>query len=106
ARVRPDEPVEAGNRLDDLRHVCVVGVEDNAGADVVSAHQLVDTVAVERDAEHRLERADVHVRVEDHATADFTSASSASAASTPAPMSTVAPRSASVWPTAASPTTG
>ena len=66
ARVAPDERVEARDRLDDLAHVLVVGIEDDTVRDLVLAHQRLDAVPVERDTEHRVERPDVHVRIEDH----------------------------------------
>src|SRR5262245_48867303 len=108
ARIRPDEAVEARHGLDDLRDISVVGMEDNTVVDLVLPHELVDPVAVDRNPEHRLERADVHVGVEDQvlATGAPDLESSPSAASRPAPISTLTPRSASVCPTAASPTTG
>src|SRR5712691_1840898 len=100
--VRPYKAVHAWDRLHHLAYVCVVRVEDDPRADVMLLHQRHQPVAVERDAEHRLERADVHVRVEDHAssTAALACEISASAASSPAPRSSCAPRSRSVRPTA------
>lgn len=65
ARVRPDEAVGAGGRVDHRPHVAVVGMEDHAGTNLVLAHQGLKPVAVERDVEHR-EVPHVHVRVEDH----------------------------------------
>ena len=93
ARVPPGERVQAGDRIDHLAHVPVVRIEHDAVRDLVLAHQPVDAVAVERDAEHRLERADMHVRVEDHRRDRrrlvlFACDTSARAASTPAPIST------------------
>src|SRR5438477_5615452 len=97
-RIRPDEAVQTRHRLDDLGDIGVVGMEDNAVFDPVLPHELADPVAVDGNSEHRLERADVHVRVEDQvlATAALALESSLSTASRPAPISTSTPRSPSV----------
>ena len=64
--IPPGQRVQAGDRLDHVTYVRVVRVEHNPVRDLVLLHQPLDAVPVERDAEHRLERPDVHVRVEDH----------------------------------------
>src|SRR4051812_36620435 len=58
AGVAPDERVESWYGVDDLGDVGVVGVEDYAVRDLVVVHQLLETVAVDRDVESAAEGAD------------------------------------------------
>ena len=64
ARVCPDEPVRTGNRLDDVAHVGVVRVEDEAFLDALVRHERDEAVPVESYVEER-ELTHVHVSVED-----------------------------------------
>jgi hypothetical protein len=64
ARVRPDEPVGAGNGLDDLPHIGVVRMEDQPAVDALRLHEVDQAVPVEPHVEER-ELSHVHVRVED-----------------------------------------